>query len=86
MDTPVNSDGRLTENPNTYPAAPEPEFSCRADATGYWFATAVVCAFLVAGVIVYRTGNQEIRIAGNDLAPAAAQADPLQPPPLLQTR
>lgn len=65
---------------------PSCEFGSRADATGYWFAAAVVVAFLIAGVIVYRTGTQEIRTAANDTPPAAAQADPLQPPPILQTR
>jgi hypothetical protein len=63
------------------------QFGPCADATGYCFAAAVVFAFLIAGVIVYRTGNEEIiRTAANDAAPAAAQADPLQPPPIIQAR
>lgn len=61
------------------------EFDGRPDPIGYWFAAAVIFAFLCAGLIIYRTGNQEIRIASND-PPVAAQNDPLQPPPILQTR
>jgi hypothetical protein len=53
------------------------------DATGYWFAAAVVFAFLAAGVIVYRTGNSDIRTASNDL-PVAAQSGPIDPAPILQ--
>jgi len=62
------------------------EFENRADATGLWFAAAVLFAVLAAGIIVYRTGNSDVRTASNDPAPAAAQADPLSPAPLLQQR
>lgn len=60
-------------------------FQSRADPIGYWFAAAVVVAFLWAGLIVYRTGNQEIRTASNE-PPLAAQTDPLQPPAILPAR
>jgi hypothetical protein len=81
----------VVDDPLTTPLGDEAEFpSCeyasRLDATGYWFATAIVFAFLAAGVIVYRTGNPEIRTAANDIPPAAAQADPIQPQPMLQAR
>jgi hypothetical protein len=42
------------------------------DATGYWFAAAVLFAFLAAGIIVYRAGGDEFRTAANDL-PTTAQ-------------
>ena len=65
---------------------PKLEFENRADAAGLWFAAAVLFAVLAAGIIVYRSGNSDFRMATNDTAPAAAQADPLSPAPLLQQR
>lgn len=76
----------LADELNEYRGSAESHFSSQADAAGYWFATAVVLTFIAAGIIVYRTGNDEIRTAVNDIPSAAAQADPLQPPPILQTR
>lgn len=49
------------------------EFSNGADAIGLWFAAAILCAVLTAGVIVYKTGNSDMVTAANDL-PAAAPA------------
>lgn len=52
------------------------EFSNGADAIGLWFAAAILCAVLTAGVIVYRNANSDIVTAANDLpshAPAIAQ-------------
>jgi hypothetical protein len=60
------------------------EFENGPDATGYWFAAAVIFAVLVAGVIVYRAGNSDTVMARNDTAPPAAQADPIAPPPLIR--
>ena len=62
--------------------------SSTADATGLWFAAAVLCAFLTAGVIVYRTGNPDgvTVTAANDIVPAAAKAGPIDPAPLLSPR
>ncbi len=59
-----------------------------ADATGLWFAAAVLCAFLTAGVIVYRTGSGtgDMVTAANDVMPAAARTGPIDPAPLLPTR
>jgi hypothetical protein len=54
------------------------EFSNAADATGFWFAAAVLCAVLVAGVIVYRSANSDVVTASNDV-PQAVQAH--QAPP-----
>jgi hypothetical protein len=55
------------------------EFANAADATGLWFALAVVLAILAAGVIVYRSGNSDIVTAANEPMPAAAHSDPLSP-------
>jgi hypothetical protein len=56
------------------------------DATGLCFAAAVLCAFLTAGIIVYRTGNSDIVTvtAANDVMPAAATAGPIDPAPIMQ--
>jgi hypothetical protein len=55
-----------------------------ADATGYWFAAAVLFAFVAAGVIVYRAGGaDEFRTATNDV-PTTTQTSPIDPPPLLK--
>jgi len=58
------------------------------DTTGLCFAAAVLCAFLTAGVIVYRTGNSDVVTvtAANDIVPAAAKAGPMDPAPILPTR
>ena len=61
------------------------EFKSRADAAGYWFAAAVMFAFIAAGVIVYRSGSDEFRTATNDV-PAATQPSPIDPPPLLKAQ
>lgn len=56
------------------------------DATGYWFAAAVLFAFLAAGVIIYRTGgSDEFRTATNDV-PATTQTSPIDQPPLLKAQ
>jgi hypothetical protein len=36
-----------------------------ADAMGLWFAAIALCAALVAGVIVYQTGNSDLVTASN---------------------
>ena len=46
-------------------------------------AIAVLFAVLAAIIIVYRTGESDIHMASNDIMPAAAQADPVAPPPIL---
>ena len=54
------------------------------DATGYWFAAAVLFAFMAAGIIVYRAGGaDEFRTATNDV-PTTAQTSPINPPPLIK--
>jgi hypothetical protein len=60
------------------------EFENGADASCFWFAGAVLIAVLAAALIVYRTGNSELRTASNDAMPAAMQADPIAPPPILR--
>jgi hypothetical protein len=59
------------------------EFENGADATGFWFSAAALFAVLAAVIIVYRTGNTDVHMASNDIVPAAAQADPVAPPPIL---
>jgi hypothetical protein len=67
------------------PDAPvELEFENGPDATGYWFAAAVMFAVLAAGIIIYRAANSDTVMARNDTAPPAAQADPIAPPPLIR--
>ena len=83
MDAPIN-----TEKPDfgSDHFKLDAEFRRAADTTCYWFAAVVVFAVLAAGVIVYRGANTEFTTASNDPAPAAAQADPISPTPLLQQR
>jgi hypothetical protein len=57
-----------------------------ADATGYWFAAAVLFAFMAAGAIVYRAGGaDEFRTATNDV-PTTTQTSPIDQPPLLKAQ
>jgi hypothetical protein len=44
------------------------------DASGRWFAVAVLFAVLVAGIIIYRAANDDIRTAANDTLPAPASS------------
>jgi hypothetical protein len=42
------------------------------DTSGMWFAAAVLFAVLAAGIIIYRTTNDDIHTAANDIPPAPA--------------
>ncbi len=44
------------------------------DTGGRWFAIAVLFAVLVAGIIIYRAANNDIRTASNDILPAPASS------------
>jgi hypothetical protein len=44
------------------------------DASGMWFAAAVLFAVLAAGIIIYRAANDGIRTAANDTLPAPASS------------
>jgi hypothetical protein len=44
------------------------------DASGMWFAAAVLFAVLAAGIIIYRAANNDIRTAGNDILPTPASS------------
>ena len=44
------------------------------DASGMWFAAAVLFAALAAGIIIYRAANDDIRTASNDALPAPASS------------
>ena len=74
-----------------YGREPALEFDHASEATGYWFLAAVLFAFLAAGIIVYRAGNtatmsSPAQAAAIQTGHPAAQADPLDPQPLLQAR
>jgi hypothetical protein len=53
------------------------------DTAGYWFLTAVLFAFIAAGIIVYRAGNTEMQTAANYSSHPAAQSDPVTSPPIV---
>ena len=42
------------------------------DTSGMWFTAAVLFAVLVAGIIIYRAANDDIRTASNVILPAPA--------------
>ena len=42
------------------------------DTCGRWFTVAVLFAVLVAGIIIYRAANNDIRTASNNTLPAPA--------------
>jgi uncharacterized lipoprotein YmbA len=72
MDKPTALRNRqFDSNYRDYNCKRDLEFEAATDATGYWFAAAVVFACLAAGVIVYRTSNTDVLTAANDI-PAAA--------------
>jgi hypothetical protein len=53
------------------------------DTAGYWFLTAVLFAFIAAGIIVYRAGNAEVQTAANYPSNPTAQTDPVASPPIV---
>jgi hypothetical protein len=50
------------------------KFENTMDASGMWFAAAVLFAVLAAGIIIYRAANDDIRTASNDTLPATASS------------
>ena len=52
----------------------ELELENTMDASGMWFAAAVLFAVLAAGIIIYRAANDDIRTAANDTLPAPASS------------
>jgi hypothetical protein len=44
------------------------------DTSGRWFTVAVLFAVLVAGIIIYRAANNDIRTASSDTLPAPASS------------
>ena len=69
MDKNGNKLSNKTELPN------KPKLEITVDASGRWFAAVVLFA-LVAGIIIYRAANNDIRAASNDILPApASRAD-----------
>jgi len=71
MEGPMESQLNKQNNEYDYYLASNLEDESAMNATGYWFAAAVLFAFLAAGVIVYRTGiSNDVPIAAQSIAPA----------------
>jgi hypothetical protein len=66
-----------------YDAEPDSTAKNTADVTGLCFAVAVLCAFLTASVIVYRTGDPPMITAANTSPPVMTKAGPFDPAPIL---
>jgi hypothetical protein len=59
------------------------QYESRTDATGLWFAAAVLFAVIAAGAIIYRSGNSDFRTASIDTAgPMAAHSAAAEIPPI----
>jgi hypothetical protein len=70
-----------------YGREPDFTFDQTTDALTYWFLAAVLCAFIAAGLIVYRTGApapHTTQTAAMSTGHPAAQAGPLAPANILQ--
>jgi hypothetical protein len=50
------------------------KFENTMDTSGRWFAVAVLFAVLIAGIIIYRAVNDDIRTASNDILRAPASS------------
>jgi hypothetical protein len=50
----------------------KPERQTKLDTSGMWFAAAALLAVLAAGIITYRTANDDIHTAASDTIPAPA--------------
>lgn len=69
-----------------YGREPDFAFDQTTDTMTYWFLAAVLCAFIAAGLIVYRTGNvapTATQTAAITTGHPAAQADPIAPANIL---
>jgi hypothetical protein len=65
-----------------YGREPDFDFDRAQDALTYWFLSAVLCAFIAAGIIVYRTSTitpGPAQTAAISTGHPAAQADPIAP-------
>jgi hypothetical protein len=60
MDKNGNKLSNKTELPN------KPKLEITVDTSGMWFAAVVLFAVLVAGLIIYRAANDDVRTASND--------------------
>jgi hypothetical protein len=65
-------EGSMDNNKNSDKTQPltKQKLENTMDTSGRWFAVAVLFAVLVAGIIIYRAGNDDIRTASNDILPA----------------
>jgi hypothetical protein len=69
-----------------YGREPDFAFDQTSDATTYWFLAAILCAFIAAGLIVYRNGApppNPTQTAAISTGHPAAQADPIGPANIL---
>jgi hypothetical protein len=71
MDGETNKQNKLPRKPQLSNAAD----ANGPDAMGFWFAAVVLCAVLVAGVIIYRIGNPDIVTASNEVTPATVHGN-----------
>jgi hypothetical protein len=81
MDRPIDRNAQIDSNYGKSYHERDFEFRTTADAVGYWFAAAVLFAFLAAVIIVYRTAHGDLRVAANDTT-VAAQSSAIELPAL----
>ena len=66
----MDNDGSKLSDQSELPT--ELKLENTVDTSGMWFTAAVLFAVLVAGIIIYRAANDDIRTAANDTLPAPA--------------
>ena len=66
----MDNDGSKLSDQSELPT--ELKLENTVDTSGMWFTAAVLFAVLVAGIVIYRAANDDIRTAANDTLPAPA--------------
>jgi hypothetical protein len=72
MEGSMDNNGSKLNDKSELPS--ELELENTVDTSGMWFAAAVLFAVLAAGIIIYRTANDDIRTATSDNLPAPASS------------
>jgi hypothetical protein len=72
MEGSMDNNGSKLNDKSELPS--ELELENTVDASGMWFAAAVLFAVMAAGIIIYRAANDDIRTAANDTLPAPASS------------
>jgi hypothetical protein len=67
-------EGSMDNNRNSDKTPTKLKLENTMDTSGRWFAVAVLFAVLVAGIIIYRAVNDDIRTASNDIPSAPASS------------